>query len=354
MKILDLYVARIFLVCFFLVILVPGVLFSLFELISQLDLVGKGTFNTGDAISIVLFTSPERFIELVPISVFLGALAGLGRLSDRGELIAMEAVGRSVLGVSAGIVSACLLIILLSLVTGEFVVPFLGQKAAAIRLKAKTNKGVTFTEGGFWAKRNNTFIHVGSVAGKSTAEKISIYRFDANGTLESYISALSATINKSDWTLHDVTVRRISGLETSTEHLPVLRVEAFLKTKDMKALELSPESLSSRDLWRYIKALKKGGQNPDHFVLALWRKLTRPLFSLSLAMLAAGLVFQATGRGSMGPRLTMGIVAGLIFYFFDQITMQLGLLWGINPVVTAFVPVVVAASGAGFQIKRVM
>ncbi len=354
MKILDFYVVKVFLRYFGLVLMVPGILFSLFELISQLDKAGKGTFTSLDAVLVVLLTLPERLIELIPVATFLGALAGLGRLSDQGELLAMEASGRSFFDVFTGIALGLGLVTFLALGTGEFVVPTLAQKAASLRLKAESTKELTYTEGGFWAKRNKTFLHVGNVASKAGAERISIYQFDDNGTLVKYIRADSAMIAKDGWTLQNVTVKEIKKMEIFTRRLSKLKVPSFLDKKDMKALELSPEDLSVVDLWSYVRALKNGGQNPDHFVLALWRKLTRPLFALCLSLLAAAFVYGSVRRGSMGPRIAIGLVVGLIFYFFDQITMQLGLLWGLPPVITAFIPVLISAAGSAVQIKRVM
>ncbi len=354
MKILDIYVSRIFLRFFVIVLLVPGGLFSLFELISLLDQVGRGTFTSSDAINVVLLTTPERFIELIPVSVFLGTIAALGRLIDRGELIAMEACGRSVLEVFHGIIIAWLLITVISTATSELLVPHLDEKASAIRLKAKSGKGLTYTRGGFWAKRNNNFIHVGSLAGENGVKHIVIYQFNKDGSLTEFIAASSAIIKADSWLLQDVTIRKIRDIETKIYHLDSLPAPAFLKSKDMKALELSPESLSAMDLWSYIKALKKGGQNPNHFLLALWRKITRPLFALTLAFLATAFMFQSLGRAGMRPKMVIGTVVGLGFYFFDKITMQLGLLWAINPVITALIPVGMVAAAAIYQIKKVL
>ncbi len=354
MKLLDLYVARIFLKYFILVLMVPGTLFSLFELISQLDKAGKGTFTTLDAIYVVILTVPERFIDLIPIATFLGALSAIGKLSDRGELIAMEAAGRSVFGIAKGVTFAWFLITVVSLCAGEYAVPSLAQKAAAIRLKADSRKELTYTRGGFWAKRDYTFIHVGSMAKDGGAEHVSIYKFDSNGVLKTYITALSALLDKDYWLLQDVTVKKIKELESITRHLDKLKIASFLNEKDVKALELSPEDLSCLDLWSYTKALEKGGQNPDHFILALWRKLTKPLFALCLAILSTAFVYGSSSRATMGPRMASGLVAGLVFYFFDQITMQLGLLWGLNPVITAFIPVAASAIGAAMQVKKVI
>ena len=353
MKLLEIYIARIFLKYFVLVLMIPGVLFSLFELISQLDKAGKGTFTILDATYVVILTAPERFIGLIPIATFLGALSAIGRLSDRGELVAMESAGMSVLGISKAVTLAWLVIAVVSLTIGEFAVPSLAQKAAAVRLKADSSKELTYTQGGFWAKRDYTFIHVGNIA-KEGAEHVSIYQFDSSGSLRTYITAPSALLNKDYWLLQDVTIKEVRALETITRHLNMLKVPSFLNKKDVRALELLPEELSSWDLWSYIQALRKGGQNPNHFILAFWRKFSSPMFALCLAMLATAFVFTSARRGSMGTRVAAGLVVGLIFYFFDQITMQLGLLWGLNPVVTAFIPVTASATGAAIQIKKAL
>ena len=72
MRILDLYIGRTFLTYCLLIMLVLAVLLSLFELIAQLDDVGKGSYRLPDALLFVFLTLPKRILDLLPITTLLG------------------------------------------------------------------------------------------------------------------------------------------------------------------------------------------------------------------------------------------------------------------------------------------
>jgi lipopolysaccharide export LptBFGC system permease protein LptF len=61
-----------------------------------------------------------------------------------------------------------------------------------------------------------------------------------------------------------------------------------------------------------------------------------------MALVAIAFMSGQAERGTMGGRIALAVVAGLILYFLDQVTMQVGLLWGIRPAAVAFAPSAVA------------
>ena len=102
----------------------------------------------------------------------------------------------------------------------------------------------------------------------------------------------------------------------------------------------------------YIQALEKSGQNADHYRLALWRKLSQPLSTGAMVMLALSFVFGSTRKKSAGLRITIGSLVGIALYFFDQITMHAGLLLGLNPAVVAFIPFGVISGAAFLRLRQ--
>ncbi len=352
MKILDLYIGKNFLKFFLVVIIIPGVLFSLFQLLSELDSVGKGTYTMWDAMIFIALTSPKRFMDLVPITALLAGIVALGRMADRSELIAMEASGLSVARITISVLGACSLIMAAAVLSNELIVPPMEQNARLMRARALSTKGVTFTQKGFWARRGQAFIHVNKLIGKDAAEDIDIFSFDAKGDLESFIHAQNGAITgKGHWILYDVTEKIVKGLDIETRTVERLTLKSFLSQDQVSALELPPESLSAQDLIDYIHALEKSGQNADHYRLALWRKLSQPLTTGAMTILALGFVFGSTRKLSAGLRITAGSFAGIALYFFDQITMHVGLLMGMRPVVVAFIPFAVISTIAFLRLK---
>jgi lipopolysaccharide export system permease protein len=80
MKTLDRYIGSSFLSSFGLIICILLVLFSFFELMSQLNDVGKGIYQISDVVVFICLTLPRRMLDLMPISTLLGSIIALGLL----------------------------------------------------------------------------------------------------------------------------------------------------------------------------------------------------------------------------------------------------------------------------------
>jgi lipopolysaccharide export LptBFGC system permease protein LptF len=50
----------------------------------------------------------------------------------------------------------------------------------------------------------------------------------------------------------------------------------------------------------------------------------------------------------------LGSFVGLVFYFADQVIVNLGLLLSVNPVITAMTPVLLIAGTALWRLRRVV
>ena len=160
MRILDFYISRSFLKYFLLVSLILMVLFSFFELLSQLDDVGKGNYRLNNAMIFTILTLPKRLFDLMPISTLLGGIVALGILADHGELVAMEASGISILRICTTVFVTGMLLMLTSGILAEMFIPAMEQQARKSRAQAISTTGITMTRQGFWARRDNSYIHV--------------------------------------------------------------------------------------------------------------------------------------------------------------------------------------------------
>src|SRR5210317_486889 len=123
MKTLDRYIGISFLRSFVLIIIILVALFSFLELVSQLDDVGKGNFRIQDGLVFICLTMPRRMLDLMPISTLLGSIVALGMLADHGELLAMQAGGMSTQRICWSVLAAGTLLILLTGVLAEMIVP---------------------------------------------------------------------------------------------------------------------------------------------------------------------------------------------------------------------------------------
>jgi len=352
MKLLDFYIGHTFLKCFLLVILILAVLFSFIEFLSQLDDVGKGMYGLGNAVIFVIFTLPKCLIDLMPISAMLGGAIALGLLADHGELLAMQAAGISTPRICAATFATVMLIVIAFGIMAETIMPEMEQVARRSRALALHGTGVNLTRQGFWARRQNSYIHVHKISSEGVAAGVDIFEFDPEGRLKSFTHAQSANIrNTRQWTMKGITQKVLTDRGITIRKSANGAMKSFLSLDQVAVLESPPYSLSTPDLMDYIKALQESGQNTDPYRLALWRKLGVPLTTGAMVLFSLSFVFGVNLRISAGRRITMASLIGFTLYFADQMVMHTGLLLNLSPLLTAMIPPVFIGGLAFWRLR---
>lgn len=354
MRTLDTYISKSFLKYTILVTLILMVLFSLVELLSQLDDVGKGTYQLQNAFAFTALTLPKRLLELMPISALLGGILALGLLADRGELVAMGASGISNLRISIAVLVTGTLLMFVAGILAEMVVPGMEQLARRSRSQALSQTSITLTQQGFWARMGDSYIHVDHMLSHGVAADIDIFEFADTGQLQIFSHAQKAQLqDNGQWTLSNITRKIIENQAIITRTIDTLTLDFSLNADQVSVLELPPGSLSIPDLRQYIAALRQSGQNADHQSIALWRKFTIPLTTAAMVLLSLSFVFGPTRSTGAGYRITAGTLIGIVLYFSDQMIMQWGLLLNLTPLVITLTPVILISGIALAGLRRV-
>ena len=355
MKTLDRYIGSSFLQSFGLIICILLVLFSFFELLAQLDDIGKGSYQVSDVIVFICLTLPRRMLDLMPISTLLGGIIALGLLADHRELLAMQAGGMSARRICLSVLATGSILMLVTLMLAELVVPPMDELARTRRSLALSDTGVTVTKRGFWARRGNSYIHVGKTLYGGAAADIDIFETDAEGRLKTFTHAREANIlDNNQWLLRGITLKTFTEQGIATRQIASLALDSFLSSDQVDILELPAGSMSAFDLHRYIRAMKESGQNADRYALALWRKLSQPLTTGAMILLALPFIFGSSRKVTAGKRVVIGSFVGIALYFADQLAVHLGLLLSLHPVITAMAPVVLISGIAFWQLRRVL
>jgi lipopolysaccharide export system permease protein len=332
-------------------------LFSFFELVAQLGDVGEGNYSVTDAFIFVGLTLPRRILDLMPVSTLLGSIVALGLMADHGELLAMQAGGMSVQRICGSVLATGILLILAAGLLGEIVVPPLEQRARSLRSRALSRDpaygGIMLTQQGFWARRGLAFIHVNKMFYGGLAAGLDIFECDAQGRLRMYRYAREAKIQADkQWVLKDISQKTFTAQGITTRNSTALILDAFLSSAQVNILEIPPDSLSSSDLQQYIGVLRAGGQDTDRYVLALWRKGSVPLTTGAMVLLSLPFIFGSMRRIPAGKRIVTGAFIGMAFYFVDQMIMQLGIFFNLDPLITALTPALLIGSVALWKLRR--
>lgn len=93
MKVLSRYLARQIYASTFGVLLAFLGLFAFFDLLNELDNVGRDGYQLHHAMIYVLLILPGRVYELMPIAVLIGSLYALTNLARNSEITVMRASG---------------------------------------------------------------------------------------------------------------------------------------------------------------------------------------------------------------------------------------------------------------------
>lgn len=339
-NIIDRYLGRSTIQGFLLILSLLAVLFSFFELLVQLDYVGKGAYRLPDAFNFVALTIPKRLADLMPMAALLGGILALGLLADHQELTAMQAGGVSVQRISIAVLATSILLMLATVVVSELIAPPLDQYARTQRFQTIYGNNIMLTQHGFWARHGRLFVHVGQAFAGGNACDIEVFEFDERGRLCQFINAEQGVIqNGKDWVLKDVEATIFDEDFITQKTAPEYRIEDFLSSSQVAVLELSPDSLSLSDLHAYIRILERRGQSADRYALAFWQKMCLPVTIGSMELLSLTFIFGSIRVRNAWQRIFLGILVGTLIYLTNQVLGQLGLVLHLSPLLVTLLPV---------------
>jgi len=328
-------------------------LFSFFDLLDQLDDVGKGTYRTADAFLYVSLLLPRRFIQIAPFIVLLGTVGALGKLAINSELVALRIAGLSPMKICYAPIFIGLGLLGLIVILEQFIAPQLQQRAIAQRSIA-LDKSAELGKGlGIWARDEHHILRIGEMLPIKRATDIEIMYFDpTNGSLATHTYAEYADIFDDFWQLNEVTVKTFSTNKISSTQASSVEWQSFLTADDIVTLTKPPESLSPTELMRHAEFLQSTGQKANAYIMAIWRKIGGGIMIIAMILLAVPFIFGSIREG-LGGKLILASVIGVSVYLLDQIIANAGLLLQMNPILISVIPSLILISIAIFFLKRV-
>lgn len=351
MRLLDRYVGMqvIYATCLVLLVLVG--LDALSALIDELqDLKANYTFSK--ALLYVGASVPARIVELAPIGILIGVLVALGQLASTSELVVIRGAGLSSWHLLRILMKPILVFAGLMLIMGEFVVPKSEQFGEAERALALSNKGTITGRYGMWNREGRHFIHFNAVQAGGVIYGVTLFTFDDNWRLHESMSANRATFQSAGWLLEHVQRTQVNSWGSQTSEHTTLLWETDL-TPDLLAMEsLSPERLSINGLFQYSQYLKQQGLESADYEVAAWRKLTQPIAIFVLVLVAMGFIFGPLRDGTLGLRVFIGTLVGLVFKISQDVVASVTIVYGISPALAVTLPLLVGLLLAALLLYR--
>ena len=341
--ILDRYIGLALVRGMLLVTLILLPLFTLLDLVQQLDDIGTGNYGLVDALIYEVLLMPNYLLSLMPFIALLGASLALGSMAHNKELTAMRASGISILRIGLSTIRTGVLVMLVVIVIMEWVDPPLQQQALKRQSMELSGIDVLIEEHGVWIHQDNRFINVRKIYQGHTPADIHIFEFEPGKyQLKHYLHADQAeTEDRRQWLYKDLILKDYTGGTVDTRYEAERIRKSYLTEKQLRVLEAPINSLPPSGLYHYLKYLRDSGQATERFELVFWQKITLPVAVVVMMLFSFPFVFGSMRVTNAGKRIVLATIAGVSFQLISQILANMGLMLNLSPVLTTLTPIVI-------------
>jgi lipopolysaccharide export system permease protein len=307
-------------------------------LVDELDNVGKGRYGLLMALQFVGLQLPRGVYELFPIIVLLGTVLGLGGLASGSELVAMRASGVSLMRLAGSALRAGLVFAVVCVVISEWLAPQAESLEHQLRAVTNTQDEWSKEEGGVWLRDGDSFIRVGKVVSTQLLQDVNLYRFGPERQLQLAVEADNARYDNNRWELLAVRHTEFAPGQVKSYRLDRMDWNTGINPALLQVSVMSPDRQTMRTLYQYERYLREYRLDASHYQIALWSKAAVPVMVLVMAVLAIPFVVGPLRTTGAGQRMFVGMVVGVVFFLFNELTLSAGRVYGLSPLVSAWLP----------------
>ncbi len=349
---LDLYIGKTVLAVTLLAWLLVAALEGVFALLGELGDIGRGDYALPEALLFVLLTMPGRAYHSFALAALIGSLLGVGGLAAKGELTAFRLAGCSPLRLARAVIQAGVLMVAAAVLIGEGWAPLTQQLARQIRAASLVDDMGIQQGAGFWLRDGVRLIQVGQSELDGSLTAVRVFELGAAARLVSATAVARARYDNERWLVEDIRESRFTG--TGIE-LRVTEQAVWPKLVDPRLAHLltrDSQTLSLGELNEYIAYLQQGGSSAVDYQLSYWRRLAAPLSALAMLLLSVSLVLGRLGTQGAGQRVLVGVLVGLAFKLGNESFAHAGLVYGMAPWLSAFLPSLLVLLAGSWLLRR--
>ncbi|SCU76080.1 Permease [Cupriavidus necator] len=342
-------------------------LFVFFDMLNELENVNN-QYTSLVALFHVLLQAPTRVYEVLPIAVLISAIYVFSQLASQSEYTIFRVAGLNTRQALFSLFKLAVPLAIVTFVFGEFIGPRAEQYAQKIKLEAI---GATVSSGfrsGVWVKDRDKdaatgggeitrFVNVAGLRPDQTITGITMYEFDPQYRLRVIRVAQEGRYQGGQsWELQGVNETRFieltppaQGAKPARDALapdfraeqvkfPRVTMHSELTPQILSVLLVTPERMSTLDLFRYIRHLRDNKQDTQRYEIAFWKKVIYPLTLFVMMALALPFAYLHARAGAVGVKVFGGIMLGLSFHLSNTLFSHVGLLHTWPPIISALVP----------------
>lgn len=353
-----------------------------FSYLSELDSLND-RYTMSEALKYILYRSPYFLEQFIPTGALLGAIVGLGLLANKSELVVMRASGVSVYRIVGWVLQPALIFVLLALIINQFVLPYTNQLADEIN--DEDSSSLVTSVRGYWTVQprfestadgsarpdGSDILYIDYADVKGNIGTVKRWHLDNDGNLQAAVRAeggqytgrlpvSNASTKPSEqyryeWQLSNMTTMTINqGFDSSQDQSPSDTLSLPFAPESVYLLTRDAEDLSLTQLYEHRQFMYQQGQRSLEHELAFWQKLLSPLSILSLVIVACSFVFGSLRTHSLGLRIVVALLFGLLFSYVQDLVGFVSLATGFSPLLMVLLPVIASALLGVYLLKRQM
>lgn len=333
------------------VLLVIVSLDAIADLVDQLSQL-RGQYTFFEALIYVALYVPSSVYDFLPLAALVGCLIGLGVLANSSELTVMRAAGVSIRQLIWAVMRPVLFFIVLGALLGEYVAPYTDQFADSRRDLLQGHEKALQSERGLWFRENDEYMHFNAVLPNGKLYGITRYRFDPAGKLLQASFIHSAIFQKDYWVEQEGEITFFADNSIRREEFITRKWYTEVSPELLNVLVLDPDELPMQRLHTYANYQEKQNIDSSEYRLAFWQKALQPLATLSLVMIAISFIFGPLRQTTMGFRVFIGVIVGLVFQTSQKLLGPISIIMGFSPMFAVLIPIVFCFLFGWFLIRR--
>jgi lipopolysaccharide export system permease protein len=337
---LALYAARLFLTRSLAVMIMLVMVLMALDLLGEsgkiLKVPGNGEAELWRYVSLRV---PLLISKFLPFSVLLGALIAFAGLNQHSEVVSMKAAGLSAHQILAPMVVASLGVAVALFAFNELVVV-----KAARTVDAWTNadyRPIPPSSGilsNVWIRDGDDMVRARIVVGsgaQTRLQDVSIYERE-NGALARVVDVDRADQVPGGWRLENVRTydARMNLLMRKPTETGLVGVEPSRFT----LAKVDPTERDFVSLRKEIQDLQAIGRPTEEARTGWWHKISGPLSTVLMPLLAATAAFGLARSGRVLLRATVGMALGFAYFVADNFSLALGNYGAYPPFLAAWAP----------------
>ncbi|HZF43625.1 MAG TPA: LPS export ABC transporter permease LptG [Sphingomonadaceae bacterium] len=282
---------------------------------------------------------PQLVARFLPFSVLLGTLITFATLSQHSEVVAMKASGISAHQILTPLIVAAGLVAALSFVFNEVVVTratatLSAWEGADYGRVPPGRAGAT----NVWVRSGDDLVRARTVTGSGANTRlrgVTVYERQA-GTLRAIVSADAAQPEGVGWRLFNVRRFNVTAGAVTRQDAAVLRAPLTPDQFTLVAVDADEQRFGT--LRRSLSALRAADRPTNALETGMWHKISGPLSSMLMPLLAAVAAFGLARTGQLFLRAVIGMGLGFTYFVADNFALAMGDLGAYPPLLAAWAP----------------